>query len=308
MLEKIKKYCSLTNILKIVGVLIVLLFLSGMLVGFMNIQQAQKERKDIAYINATLESKGLTNEAKTAITNFMKNYPRTKNIIICDNKGSIIYKATDQLVKGKKSFDISKDDREPGIFRMNRGSERFMPIPERELFALIPSSNSGARKGTDTNFNRKNSMNQFDNNHRGNPDFINSFDISGKEMKIYYISGRFEENNMIDMFFISHQVLRLLILSFWVLLAVWVYEDSKKRGLQQIFWGLITLLTGIIGLIIYLFTRHRLHFCGECKVKVDKQASFCQECGSILKTKCSDCGSMMNLEWNHCTNCGKKKE
>ncbi|MGE5474377.1 MAG: zinc ribbon domain-containing protein [Ignavibacteriales bacterium] len=308
MLEKIKKCCSLTNILKFIGILIVVLFVSGMLVGFMNIQQAKKERKDIANINAILEIKGLTNEAKTAISSFMKNYPRTKNIIICDDKGSIIYKANDKIIKGRNTFNLSKDEQHPSMFSMDRGQQRFMPMPEREFFSLIPSANSGANKGKDNNFNRRDFKDKFNDGRKGNPDFINTFDIPGKGMKINYISGRFEENNMIDMFFISHQILRLLILIFWVLLAVWVYEDSKKRGLQQIFWGIVTLFTGLAGLIIYLLVRHRLHFCNECKVKVDEQSSFCQECGSILKTKCSECGSMMNLNWNYCTTCGKKKE
>ena len=311
MLEKLKRYFSLTNIIKFIGVLIVLLFLGGMLAGFINIQQAKKEKNEIASINAMLDSKGLSNEAKAAIVKFMKDFPGTKNIIVCDNKGSIVYKANDQLVKGKNSFDISKDDQEPGMFRMNRGPERFMPMPKREFFSLIPAPQSGMRKGFDNNSDRQDSMKSFGDMHRRmkqNPDFINSFNIQGKEMKIYYISGRFEENKMIDMFFVSHQVLRLLILFFWVLLAVWVYKDSKARGLQQIFWGLLTLFTGFVGLIIYLLVRRGLRFCNDCKIKIEEDANYCHECGSVLRTKCPACEKMMKLEWNHCTNCGKKRE
>lgn len=308
MLGKIKKCCSLTNILKLVGLLIVLLFLGGIIAGFVNIQQAMKERNDISAINSMLENQGLTNDAKTAISKFMKNYSGTKNIIICDNKGTIIFKANDQFVKGKTAFYISKDDQHPGMYRMNRGPQRFMPMPKKEIFSLIPQINDQTVRGFNSNFQRKNVLDSFGGKRRNNPDFINSFNIPGKDMRIYYISGRFEENKMFDMFFVSHQILRFLILIFWLLLAIWVYKDSKTRGLQQIFWGLFTLFTGLIGLIVYLLITHRMNFCGNCKIKVERDANYCYECGSILRTKCSSCGNMMNLEWNHCTTCGKKKD
>ncbi|MGE5329321.1 MAG: zinc ribbon domain-containing protein [Deltaproteobacteria bacterium] len=311
MLKNFKRYFSLTNILKFVGILIIILFLSGFLAGFINIQQAKKEKKDIAEINSIIQAKGLSNEAKTAIASFMKDYPRTKNIILCDEKGNIVYKANEQYVQGESIFDILKDEQQPGMYRMKKGPGRFMPIPKREIFSLIPPSDSQAERGFENSPNRRNSIEPFDDMHRGakrNPDFISSFDISGKSMKIYFISGRFEENKMIDMFFVSHQVLRLLILIFWVLLAVWVYDDSKKRGLQQIVWGLITLFTGLIGFIIYLIVRKRLSFCSNCKAEVTKEANYCYQCGNALKIKCDSCESMMNFEWNYCVNCGKKRE
>jgi uncharacterized membrane protein YhaH (DUF805 family) len=41
----------------------------------------------------------------------------------------------------------------------------------------------------------------------------------------------------------------------WILLAVWVYRDAKKRGMEATLWLLLVLLTGIIGLIVYLIVR-----------------------------------------------------
>ena len=306
MLEKLKRHFSLTNIIKFIGVLIVLLFLGGMLAGFINIHQAKKEKNDMAGINTLLKQQGLSEQSKKSTTKFMKDYPGTKNIIVCDDKGNIVFKANDQFVQGKNTFDISKDDKEPGMFRMKRGSERFMPVPKRELFSLIPPRDL-ISKGSDI----RDSIENSDGMYKGmkqNAYFMNSFNVPEKGIKIYYLSGHFHENNMIDMFFISHEILRMLILLFWVLLAVWVYKDSKERGLQQIFWGLLTLFMGFLGLVIYLLVRHRLRFCNDCKIRIEKDANYCQECGSILRTKCPACEKMMELEWNHCTNCGKKRE
>jgi TctA family transporter len=40
-----------------------------------------------------------------------------------------------------------------------------------------------------------------------------------------------------------------------IVLAVWVYRDANERGMDATIWLLIVLLTGIIGLIIYLIVR-----------------------------------------------------
>jgi hypothetical protein len=50
-------------------------------------------------------------------------------------------------------------------------------------------------------------------------------------------------------------LLILGLLAVWILLAVWVYRDAKKRGMEATLWLLLVLLTGFIGLIVYLIVR-----------------------------------------------------
>ena len=40
-----------------------------------------------------------------------------------------------------------------------------------------------------------------------------------------------------------------------IILGVWVYKDAEERGMEAALWLLIVLLTGIVGLIIYLIVR-----------------------------------------------------
>ncbi|MCW3985241.1 MAG: hypothetical protein NWE91_02375 [Candidatus Bathyarchaeota archaeon] len=40
-----------------------------------------------------------------------------------------------------------------------------------------------------------------------------------------------------------------------ILLCVWVYRDAESRGMNGALWLIIVLITGIIGLIIYLIVR-----------------------------------------------------
>jgi TctA family transporter len=40
-----------------------------------------------------------------------------------------------------------------------------------------------------------------------------------------------------------------------ILIAVWVYRDAEKRGESGVLWLIVVLITGIIGLIIWLIIR-----------------------------------------------------
>jgi len=47
----------------------------------------------------------------------------------------------------------------------------------------------------------------------------------------------------------------ILIYAIQIAIAIWVYRDAKKRGEDALLWLLIVLLTGLIGLIIYVLIR-----------------------------------------------------
>jgi len=40
-----------------------------------------------------------------------------------------------------------------------------------------------------------------------------------------------------------------------ILIAVWVYRDAESKGESGVLWLIIVLITGIIGLIIWLIIR-----------------------------------------------------
>ncbi len=40
-----------------------------------------------------------------------------------------------------------------------------------------------------------------------------------------------------------------------ILIAIWVYRDAERRGMNGVLWLIVVLIAGIIGLIIYLVVR-----------------------------------------------------
>jgi hypothetical protein len=73
------------------------------------------------------------------------------------------------------------------------------------------------------------------------------------------------------------------IIALNIALLIWVARDAKSRGLpNDILWMILVMLTGIIGLIIYLFTRPQGNLvpcphCGNKRLQVSAQ---CPHCGN----------------------------
>ena len=78
----------------------------------------------------------------------------------------------------------------------------------------------------------------------------------------------------------------LVIVLFFVLniaLLVWVARDAKARGMDNaVLWMLLVMFTGIIGLIIYIFSRPKgnLIQCPSCNNKRLQASARCPHCGN----------------------------
>jgi len=117
-----------------------------------------------------------------------------------------------------------------------------------------------------------------------------------------------------------------IIIAIFVLniaLLVWVAKDSKNRGMgSSVGWIFLILFTGIIGLIIYLFSRPsgELVYCEVCKNKRLKVANVCPHCGNPSKSTearptsagraeyCKNCGHKVTPDSIFCEECGNRIE
>jgi len=73
------------------------------------------------------------------------------------------------------------------------------------------------------------------------------------------------------------------VLALNIALLIWVARDAKSRGMpNDIVWMILVMLTGIIGLIIYLFTRPQgnLVACAHCGNKRLQVSAKCPHCGN----------------------------
>ena len=67
--------------------------------------------------------------------------------------------------------------------------------------------------------------------------------------------ARFRERMFTDIRSTFRFLSYLFLIGFNALLALWVYADSKKHGGHRALWPVLTLITGLIGWLIYLIRR-----------------------------------------------------
>jgi hypothetical protein len=94
-------------------------------------------------------------------------------------------------------------------------------------------------------------------------------------------------------------ILPIIMLIIWIIIAVWVYKDAEKRGSNGILWVIIILITGIIGLIIWLVIRPPIggdpskgqppaandRMCPSCGRPIPLDAQVCPYCGKDFRQK-----------------------
>jgi len=73
------------------------------------------------------------------------------------------------------------------------------------------------------------------------------------------------------------------IIALNIALLVWVARDSKARGMgNSVGWMALVLFTGVLGLVIYWFSRPvgNVVMCQSCKNKKLEAMSKCPHCGN----------------------------
>ncbi len=132
----------------------------------------------------------------------------------------------------------------------------------------------------------------------------------------YYIYGTYKVqpgvlaklNNLQKYETILYKTYRVCFILFWLLLPIWVYLDARKLRANAAAWGILTLLTSVVGWVVYLIARPLTVKCPACELEQPNTLKFCSSCGISLKNCCSQCGGELRDEWHYCGECGHKIE
>ncbi|MGE5672656.1 MAG: double zinc ribbon domain-containing protein [Mycobacterium leprae] len=91
---------------------------------------------------------------------------------------------------------------------------------------------------------------------------------------------------------------------YWLAVAFWVYTDARRRSTKALAWGLLVLLTNLVGLLVYWIVRREERHCPACHGKVERGHEYCTACGKGLQEKCLECGQPLRQGWQYCAKCG----
>ena len=92
-----------------------------------------------------------------------------------------------------------------------------------------------------------------------------------------------------------------------IVVGVYVWRDSGRRGMNRPLWTILALfLPGMIGFLIYLLVRssYSCLCCPQCGEKVEPNFAVCPSCGTRFKSACPGCGQPVEQNWKVCPQCG----
>lgn len=92
-----------------------------------------------------------------------------------------------------------------------------------------------------------------------------------------------------------------------ILIGIYVYRDSTRRGMNAALWTLIAMCApSLLGLIIYLLVRNKYSVltCPSCNNRIDESFVICPHCRTQLRPSCTFCGTLLQNSWEVCPRCG----
>lgn len=101
-------------------------------------------------------------------------------------------------------------------------------------------------------------------------------------------------------------ILLILVVLIPVLIGVYVYRDSKRRGMNAALWTIIAVFApSLIGFIIYLLIRGNYSNlkCPRCGTNVTEGYVVCPKCGAKLRPNCPNCSTSVEPDWKVCPKC-----
>lgn len=136
-------------------------------------------------------------------------------------------------------------------------------------------------------------------------DYVITYLESGQD-KIVFVNEISEVKNGLFYLKLSCTILLLFFMLYWIIVSLMVYQNALKVKLNAYFWGIITLFTNVIGLVIYLIYKSNRVTCPTCYKSNEKESIYCVNCGKKVNKTCKKCGAVISYKDKYCKSCGEK--
>lgn len=78
---------------------------------------------------------------------------------------------------------------------------------------------------------------------------------------------------------ISLLILGLFFMIYWIITVLMVYQNALKLNKNAYFWGVVTLLTNIVGVVFYIIYVRNTISCLKCHTNISIKDKYCKGCG-----------------------------
>jgi hypothetical protein len=254
-------------------------------------------------IDSMIDKSGIDTSLKVPLKALSDSTGDIKDILLLDKNNNVIYssknsgisknnKVTFTMVGEKRDF--LEDMNAPGVFYKVVGPEKLVFTKD---FYVNPKHTKTEYTNDffyETNFDAKKVY------------FLNYFADENNGMKIYIISDNKSIPYAEQLIEAIYVLLTLILIIYWLLIALWVYNDAYRRNLNAPIWGLLILFTNLVGLMVYTIYKQNNQTCYKCGSLQNKLNTFCSRCGIRINDSCANCGSKVAKGDDFCTQCGTK--
>jgi hypothetical protein len=111
----------------------------------------------------------------------------------------------------------------------------------------------------------------------------------------------------LPVFFLAMGLFFGSLLAAVTLLAGYVNQDARRRGMSPTLWTILVLvIPNGIGFVVYFVARQPLQVpCPRCGGRVPSEVSYCARCGFKVAPTCPRCGRGLAAGQAYCPHCGE---
>lgn len=246
---------------------------------------------------------GFSSNVKAQLNKLASDSKDINNIIVLDRDNNIVFKANSNLIRGNNNLKFTPYQQSEGYLIDNINKDIIYRTVREENIIL---NKDYIKRDTDIE-NDIDSKLFYEKDLNSKKVYLLNYVINrGEESKVFVVrtvSPIPYSENLIEAI---GTLLGLIFLIYWIGLALWVYKDTGKKHNNPSLWGLLVLITNLVGLIIYIMYMQSNKVCSKCETLQSKENIYCVNCGSKLNEQCSKCGEIINKNDNYCSRCGNK--
>lgn len=264
------KFIEQINFKKVVVIYLVLLVIAVSSITIF-LGSIYKEKIKVLYnyhkLTETVEDSTDQNIFKNRISNLSKSSKDIIDIVIIkDNTITYttnnIYKNELTRINNTNNYYIDSDN---NIYKLDSSKEFIL-----DLFNI--------KKESEDDY-----YNEFQiNTSKLNKYTLNYFKKTSTDEKIIIVSKISHIKNSEQYLKLTLAILALFFMLYWIIVALMIYQNALKLKANAYFWGIFTLLTNFIGVIIYLiFIKNRIT-CPKCHTNISINDKYCKSCGEKI--------------------------
>ena len=306
-MKNVDEFIEKIKFKKVIAIYIVCSIIVGIFsVSFLGYKFKEKLIFAINYNNVSekFEHKNMeTDSITTDLINFANKSADIVDILIISNDNKVLFSAKNSQFN-QNDFNLERDNNEKSSYLKlaNDSSINFRLVKSDEL--MLRAVLIGNDKEIEHDHNNEVF---FKGNFNSQKLFLLSYSANKSSGdKIYFISDIHPVQNGEIYIKAICAIATLFFMIYWVLLALYIYQNAKKSKLNPALWGIIVLCTNLAGVFIYLIYKQNNKSCFKCGAVQNKNNIYCVYCGTKISNTCDKCNKGVNEEDRFCKYCGNK--